>query len=170
MTDFVKDVMNYAFKCHANTNHFYDGKPYSVHLEMVYNYAEKYKHLIKDFDPDYALAASFAHDTMEDTRQTYNDVKKNCGEFVAEIVYALTNDKGKTRIERAGIKYYYEIRKIPLARYVKICDRLANTNYSKETGSKMFNVYRKEYLDFKIQLYYDDYKEMFEELEMLYEI
>ena len=37
----------------------------------------------------------------------------------AEIVYALTNDKGRTRKERAGEHYYAGIRETPYAPFVK---------------------------------------------------
>ena len=48
----------------------------------------------------------------------------------AEIVYALTNDKGRTRAERAGERYYAGIRQTPFAPYLKMCDRLANLRHS----------------------------------------
>lgn len=34
------------------------------------------------------------------------------------------------------------------ATYVKLCDRLANAQYSKDTNSKMLEVYQKENIDF----------------------
>lgn len=52
-------------------------------------------------------------------------------EDVADIVYAVTNEKGKNRSERANEKYYQGIRENKLAVIVKICDRLANALYSK---------------------------------------
>ena len=62
-----------------------------------------------------------------------------------EIVYALTNDKGRTRAERAGEKYYKGIRETPYAPFVKLCDRLANVTYSCEAdghrGTRMKDVY-----------------------------
>ena len=69
---------------------------------------------------------------------TYNDVKKVAGSMLTEeqalmateIVYALTNDKGRSRAERAGEKYYQGIRETPYAPFVKLCDRLANITYS----------------------------------------
>ena len=50
--------------------------------------------------------------------------------MATEIVYALTNDKGRTRAERAGERYYQGIRQTPYAPFVKLCDRLANITYS----------------------------------------
>ena len=61
------------------------------------------------------LAACWVHDVIEDCRETYNDVKNVLGERVADIAYALTNEKGKTRKERANDKYYEGIRNTPFA-------------------------------------------------------
>lgn len=153
--ELVDKARTYAINNHKNTNHLYDGLPYSVHLSMVFRYAIKYQHLLPEEARPYALAAAWAHDVIEDTRQTYNDVKAELGERVADIVFALTNDKGKTRKERAGEKYYMGIRQIELAVYAKICDRLGNTKYSSDLMSAMLYKYRKEYPEFEKELCVD---------------
>jgi len=68
---------------------------------------------------------------------------------VADIIYAVSNEKGKNRKERANDKYYEGIRQTEGASFVKICDRIANVQYSKMTGSKMFEMYKKENEHFK---------------------
>jgi hypothetical protein len=163
----IETAMKYGVKCHKNTNHKYDDQPYHVHLKMAYDYGCKYADLLPLNKVDIALAGCWVHDTIEDTRQTYNDVKEECGEDVAEIAFALTNEKGKTRKDRACNKYYYGIKVNPVATFVKLCDRLANTKYSKEIGSRMLAVYRKEYDEFKSKLWNADFKPMFDELEEL---
>jgi (p)ppGpp synthase/HD superfamily hydrolase len=158
----------YAIKVHSETNHKYDGNPYKIHLQMVANFGYKYLHLIKGAGYQTLsdiISACWAHDVIEDCRQTYNDVAKALNKDVAEIVYALTNEKGKTRKERANEKYYEGIRSTPYAAYVKICDRLANAKYSKDSGSRMIDAYRKEYREFEKQLWSEEYKEMFLELQ-----
>jgi hypothetical protein len=50
--------------------------------------------------------------------------------LASEIVYALTNEKGRNRKERAGKRYYEGIRNTPYAPFVKMCDRMANIRYS----------------------------------------
>ncbi|MCC6288301.1 MAG: HD domain-containing protein [Chitinophagaceae bacterium] len=165
-SELVSNARYYAVKVHEATNHKYDGKPYEVHLQMVYDFACKYVHLLPNNSAiSEALAACWVHDVIEDCRQTYNDVKDVLGEKVADIAYALTNEKGKTRKERANDKYYEGIRNTAFAVYVKVCDRLANVKYSKETGSKMVEAYRKENDEFKKQLWSLRYKEMFDELD-----
>jgi len=88
--------------------------------------------------------AGWGHDTIEDTRASYNDVVKHLGQDAADIVYAVTNEKGKNRSERANEKYYAGIVARPGAVFVKLCDRIANVQYGKMTGSSMYEKYRKE--------------------------
>jgi len=164
----LSKTRDYAYECHSSTNHLYGNKPYSVHLNMAFNFGFKYRHLINFFsnkiDPIDVLAGIFVHDTIEDTRQTFNDVKKFTNEEVANIAYALTNEKGRTRKERANLKYYCGIRETPGATFVKICDRLANAQYSKDNNSRMFEAYRDEFTDFFNRLYAQEYLPMFFEL------
>lgn len=166
--EFLRTAKEYAYKCHADTNHLYDGKPYANHLVMVVNYGLKYAYILKDRDAiHYVLASCYTHDTIEDTRQTYNDVKMVCGDIVADITYALTNEKGKNRKERAGAKYYQGIRATPCASFVKICDRLANVRYSLDNNGSMLDKYRKEQEGFKRELYAERFKDMFDELDAM---
>lgn len=155
---------NFAINCHQSTNHFYDDFPYEFHLNMVVETAKKFIHLIPEKNRELVLAACWTHDTIEDTRVTYNDVKNAVGEEVAEIVYALTNEKGRNRKERANEKYYLGIRETPFASFVKICDRIANAEYSRTRESDMFNAYKKEFANFEHLLYEEKYHEMFDYL------
>ena len=141
-------------KIHADVNQHYDEKPYFYHLDkvgrLVYKYLYHIIENIEDIIP--VLFAAYFHDSIEDARLTYNDVMKIAKEYMTdkqallatEIVYALTNEKGRNRHERANEKYYFGIRVIPYAPLVKACDRLANYNYAKETHSRMVDCYKKE--------------------------
>lgn len=131
---------------------------------MVVETAKKFIHLIPEKNRELVLAACWAHDTIEDTRVTYNDVKSVLGEEIAEIVYALTNEKGRNRKERANERYYFGIRETPFASFVKICDRIANAEYSRSRESNMVNVYKKEFSNFEHLLYEEKYHEMFDYL------
>lgn len=153
---------------HKNTNHWYDKYlPYEFHLRMVAQAAEDFKHLL-DNEVDYftgkqefykggnitvtlqeaCLIAAWGHDLIEDTRVSYNDVKEKLGQEAADIIYAVSNEKGKNRKERANDKYYEGIRNTPGAVFVKLCDRIANVQYSKMTKSRMFEMYKKENPEF----------------------
>ena len=157
----VLAIENAAGAVHASVNQHY-GKdlPYSFHLRLAASYLTKYGHQeltdVSEFDTLYA--AVYFHDSMEDARMTYNDVKaeferlnKECGCDIhvvdaAEMVYALTNDKGRTRAERAGEAYYAGIRETAHAPFLKMCDRLANMKFSTlfYPISPMVSVYEKE--------------------------
>ena len=164
-SELVSNAKEYAILKHFETNHKYDGNPYDVHLQMVYDFACKYIHLLPNNRViSEVLAACWVHDVIEDCRETYNDVKNVLGERVADIAYALTNEKGKTRKERANDKYYEGIRNTKKKKKKKICDRMANVKYSKDKGSRMIEVYRKENEEFKKQLWSLPVQEMFDEL------
>jgi len=154
-----------ASNIHADTNHFYDKtKHYSVHLQMVVDYAEKFIHLIPERDRSDVYAACWLHDVIEDCRMTYNDVKAISNTLVAELVYALTNEKGRTRKDRGNGRYYFGINNCPYAPFVKMCDRMANMKYSKDTGSKMYEMYQKELNGFCDRLKLERLEEMKVEL------
>jgi (p)ppGpp synthase/HD superfamily hydrolase len=178
-----KNNMNYVDWCieqHRKTNHFYDRYlPYEFHLRMVNNVYEDFQHLLDDTKDyftgesyrgpkqdqvtlkDACRRASFGHDLIEDTRVSYNDVKTELGQEAADIVYAVTNDKGKNRSERAGDKYYEGIRNTPGAVFVKLCDRIANVQYGKMTKSRMFEMYKEENIEFEKMLgRYTDNKDL----------
>lgn len=162
-------VISYAIEAHQSTNHQYDGKPYSVHLAMVVEYAYKFIHNVAIEWRDDVISACWLHDTIEDTRNTYNDIKKISNSGVADIVYAVTNEKGKNRSERANEKYYTGICEQPYARFVKLCDRLANIRYSIDTNSRMQYVYKKEHNHFVESLFKNDthYADLLSELNRL---
>ena len=131
-----------AHQLHESVNQFYDGdKPYGYHLDMVAKEVYAYGHLVLVGEADLLplFMGAWFHDSIEDARVSYNDVKKIALKFglteeqaflASEIVYALTNEKGRNRKERAGKRYYEGIRNTPYAPFVKMCDRMANIRYS----------------------------------------
>jgi (p)ppGpp synthase/HD superfamily hydrolase len=152
-----------AISAHADVNHFYGGSlPYSYHLEMVVAIAAAHLAELRTEDEktDRAavLASAWLHDVIEDCRWTYNDVQVATNYQVAEIVYALTDELGKNRDERKR-KTLPKIAANRLAAFVKIADRIANTQHSKKTAEEstksasMFEKYCQEYPDFKAALY-----------------
>ena len=137
----IERICQSAHELHESVNQTYgSGLPYGYHLDMVADFAERFGHLVCAEADDVVpmLFGAYYHDSIEDARLTYNDVKKVASTFMddrqallaTEIVYALTNDKGRTRAERAGEKYYAGIRATPYAPFMKLCDRVANISYS----------------------------------------
>jgi (p)ppGpp synthase/HD superfamily hydrolase len=158
----------FAEQAHGAINHRYGDKPYTYHLEMVYGFTVKYSHLLTPEEVVLAQAGAWVHDVIEDAHKSYNDVKKELGKEVAEIAFALTNEKGRTRKERANGKYYKGIRENRVATFVKICDRLANVKHSCETSSEMKKCYKKEFQLFQSKLRTnEDFDPMWSELEIL---
>ena len=148
---------------HDSVNQKYNATlPYGYHLDMVARYAADYGHDVLADAADLLplLFGAYFHDSIEDARLSYNDVTRRAAAFMndaqaymaAEIVYALTNDKGRTRSERAGERYYAGIRATPYAPFVKLCDRAANTAFSARAAdggnSRMCRVYASEWPHF----------------------
>ena len=155
----INEIRNDAHALHASVNHAYDRiRPYGFHLDMVVNWVRKYIGEVCENEQDVLpiYFAAFYHDSIEDARLTYNDVMKTALQVMdnqqaylaTEIVYALTNEKGRNRAERANEKYYEGIRETPYAPFVKLADRLANTSYAFSKGTadslRMSKVYREE--------------------------
>lgn len=137
--------IEFCIEKHRETNHMYDTYlPYEFHLRMVATAANDFIHLVPKTLRDTCEISAYGHDLIEDTRASYNDVKSILGEQAADIVYAVSNEKGKNRKERANDKYYQGIRETPGAVFVKLADRIANVQYSKMTQSRMFEMYKKE--------------------------
>lgn len=152
MNNLLEKSRTLANKYHSETNHTYDDKPYTFHLNTVEDFGQEFIYLIPS-SKAVVLSACQLHDTIEDCRITLNDLKKEVGKEVAEIVYAVTNEKGRNRAERANSKYYKGIRKTEFATFVKLADRLANVQYSKTQGKEgMFEKYKKENPKFVYQL------------------
>ncbi len=158
--DAVASIRALAHKTHADVNQHYDGDhPYSIHLDMVADAVVAYADEVLADDAEFLpmIFGTYFHDAMEDARMTYNDVRRVARTFMAtdeqaqlaaDLVYALTNEKGRTRAERANERYYACIRETPYAPMVKLADRIANMTYSAtHQGGKniaMLDVYRRE--------------------------
>ena len=160
----IEVIRQAAHTLHQSVNQTYgDNLPYGYHLDMVVEGVAEYGHLVCDSENDVLplYFGAYYHDSIEDARLTYNDVMNVARGFMTEeqalmateIVYALTNDKGRTRAERAGEKYYKGIRETTYAPFVKLCDRLANVTFtcsvdSGQKGNRMREVYKQEMAHF----------------------
>jgi len=159
---------DYAIRRHREVNHHYNALyPYAFHLQMTVEAAEKFIDLIPEEDRSDVIGGCWVHDIIEDARETYNNVKHATNETIAEYAYALCNEKGKTRKERANEKYYQGILNYKHALFIKLCDRIANVTFSVNEKSSMINMYRKEYDDFYANLYDGRFREMWDYLEKL---
>lgn len=159
LEDVLDQIKTSAHQLHDHVNQTYDKThPYGFHLDMVADSVFKHGDVVCANEDDVLplFFGAYFHDSIEDARLTYNDVMKIARNWMnddqalmaAEIVFALTNDKGRTRKERAGEKYYQGIRTTPYAPFVKLADRLANITYSfthcNEANIHMKSVYQHE--------------------------
>lgn len=155
----INEIRNDAHALHASVSHAYDRiRPYGFHLDMVVNWVQKYIGEVCSDERDILpiFFAAYYHDAIEDTRMSYNDVMRTAEKVMdaeqaylaAELVYAMTNEKGRNRAERANEKYFAGIRAIPYGPFLKLADRLANTSYAFSKGTadslRMSKVYREE--------------------------
>ena len=155
----IMKMFEEAHILHASVNQTYDEHlPYSYHLNQVGMVAARHGHRIVNSEDDIKamMFAAFFHDSIEDARLTYNDVVRRAEKymdkvtaiFAADLVYALTNEKGKNRAERENDKYFEEMRNCNGAPFLKFCDRIANMSHAKVTKSSLFKKYKQELPDF----------------------
>lgn len=188
-------LLEESSKLHSDTNQTYgeENLPYKFHLRLAGSWAARFFRYITDTPIDttasldisineYILknifAAVYFHDVIEDTRTTYNDLIKILNRLdkkydigydsnmIADIVYAVTDEKGHNRKERANDKHWEELCNTKYAPFVKACDRLANIQYASMMYpvSRMYSLYKKEMSGFCERI--KDYvpKEMIEQL------
>ena len=139
MKDLERALM-VAEKAHANQS--YDIYPYMYHIKMVVEIAKDL-----GFRENIQVACAL-HDVLEDSDLSFNDIKKHFGIEVASIVYRVTDELGKNREERKE-RTYGKIRASWPACAVKVCDKIANVEYSKLYNKGLYEMYRKEHPVFK---------------------
>ena len=123
--DRLDKAYNFAVKAHSNQKRA-SGDPYSVHPIEVAN-------ILTDLKLDSAtIATGLLHDTIEDTFATYETIKEEFGEEVAELVEGVTKISVFENTAAANSKAE-NFRKLILATskdirvlLVKIADRLHN--------------------------------------------
>ncbi len=80
-----------------------------------------------ELDLDYAMTVAYLHDTIEDTKTTYEDIKNIFGKDVADGVLALTKDKSLSHEEKLddSLSRIKKLGRREVAA-VKIADRICN--------------------------------------------
>lgn len=165
----LKAAYDFAKASHDGTNQTYDdGTYFENHILVVFYFGLKFIHLIPEDKQVAVLCGLLCHDVIEDCRVTFNELVKVIGLTGAMISYACTNNRGKTREERANDEYYRGINNTPFAEYVKVCDRLGNTSSSVATGHGMAKKYAKEFGHFRAKVQRDlEFSEMWHHLKHL---
>lgn len=146
------------FAITAHGNQKYGDQPYIVHLEAV-------NKIITKFNLDYLLVASWLHDIIEDTDTTKETIENKFGKEVFNLVWAVSGE-GKNRKER-NASVYLKLKQLPKAVNLKLADRIANCQSSKQYNQKLFQMYQKEYPTFKAQLQEFGNKDMWDMLDQI---
>lgn len=107
------------------------------------------------------IIAAIAHDTIEDTNTTYEEIKTLFGKKVADLVKEITNNTDE--ILKVGKEKYMSDKLLHLsdsALFIKLCDMLHNgKDYpTAEQAERMY----------KNLLYIKDKREMSEKIKILY--
>jgi guanosine-3',5'-bis(diphosphate) 3'-pyrophosphohydrolase len=128
----------------------YSGKPYFAHLLHVQQVLERFGyHPENKSDPEKAekgrhlVVAAILHDIVEDTPTTIDEIRKEFGSPVANLVKAVTNEPGGNRAERHK-KTYPKIKAIPNAIILKLADRIANIESCLALKDGRIKMYKKE--------------------------
>jgi len=150
----LKQIIAASRQACLDTNHIREGRSYfDSHIYPVMMIGEVFMGLIPEEDRPIVRAALALHDGMEDHRLNWNDIVRiTDSEQVAAIVYAVTNEKGHNRAERANATYYKGIREVKYAPFVKFIDRVHNVADSRCNDHPMYKKYQKEHPHFMKEL------------------
>lgn len=99
-------------------------EPYVNHLIEVVDLLARHTDG-KNYD---LLAAGALHDTIEDTGTKYDELKKEFGENVADIVKECSDDKSLPKAERKRLQAENAAHKSDNAKMVKMADKISNLN------------------------------------------
>jgi len=155
------DIGAMLFAVSAHRDQKYGEYPYAVHLGFVNHYVNRYKHLLSgQTEMDIAVASGWLHDTIEDCPDvSYEKLKEDFGEQIADTVQALTNVGGEYNL--AGLKNN------KVAFFVKLCDRLANVYFSRiDFKEKAYNKYVHQFEEI-FKNCPEEFKQMAEEIKSL---
>lgn len=132
----------------------YGQVPYFHHILDVVRLTQQ--HCPYFIDRHKAKICAYLHDTVEDSDTTLDNLSKNgFPQDIIDAIYILTDEDGLNRKERK-LKTYEKIKNSNnlLGIFVKMCDRIANTEYSIKSNNKAkLSMYQKEYKLFKEALY-----------------
>jgi hypothetical protein len=184
MEHLIDIAKEYAINLHNHRRYFYgfddkgEERPYSYHLQMGVNEAEKRFHLIPNRETQIVVVCGlWCHDLQEDCGVSPNDIVKALGGGpipvrVAQMVNDMSDVPGMDKTERSLLTYP-KTRKNPDAVFGKMCDRYGNTNCSKTEGNSMWKTYQHGYPVFRYALkskkFYDPWRTFWTELDELHE-
>ena len=112
---------------------------------MVVDFLTKHIAVFKNLkDVENTLIACLFHDSIEDAKQTYNNICDIAGKDVADITLGVTDVPAENRLMKHLLTMGKTVRDYR-AIILKLADIYANTSYSKKEGTSMYKKYVEEY-------------------------
>ena len=144
--DLITKAQGYAGAAHGAVGQVrkYTGSPYITHPAAV-------AHLVGQVTDDpRVIAAAWLHDTLEDTRVSYDDLVWDFGLYVADLVRQVTdvsvlsdgNRKARKALDRAHLA-----KASPQAMTIKLADIIDNTHDIADCDPVFSGVYMREKRD-----------------------
>ncbi len=158
-----------AYKMHNNPSvaQRYGDAPYTKHLEDVVSVIKRYLYYIPEDKHDLLISAGYLHDIIEDTEISEKFLIKHFSYELADIIYRVSNERARDGKEKL-FKTLPKIWRNEYAIFLKLADRIANTQNSKNSGHRVYEKYKREYYIFKYALKIEDmYVDMWGELDSL---
>ena len=157
--ELAERASEFAKRAHAGQD-YGGGDFWTMHLARVVKTLESFGE-----ENPVLLAAAWLHDTVEDTDVTIEDIRREFGDDVADLVWRLTDEEGHNRKERHHLTHM-KIRGRSDAVRVKLADRIANVESANEQRTHLRGMYREEYPAFFQDLYREgEWEEMWQHLE-----
>ena len=72
------------------------------------------------------LVAAVLHDTIDDTKTTYDELLARFGQEVADVVAEVTDDKSLPKAERKRLQVLHAPDRSPRAKMLKLADKTSN--------------------------------------------
>lgn len=136
----LERARDFAIQAHGDQK--YGDAPYRNHLYHVEQVVKRHNY------GDFLEAAAWLHDVLEDTKVTYEELKREFGQEMADVVYSVTDEPGENRKARKAATYvktknnYHGVK-------LKLCDRIANVEACvRDERKDLFKMYLKEHEDF----------------------
>jgi|SRR5215831_10755700 len=122
MKKLIERAAEFAAKAHAGITREWTGEPYFTHLDRV---AKAVAALGMD---DATVAAAYLHDVIEDTDVTYEDLAREFGTEVADLVAEVTAPKVEgNRATRKAADRAHLAKASTRGQTIKLADLLDNT-------------------------------------------
>jgi (p)ppGpp synthase/HD superfamily hydrolase len=133
----------------AHAGQTYGVLPYTHHLDHVEQVLRRYfDEGLDDHGATYLYVAAWLHDALEDTDLEAKVIREIFGDYIADLVEAVTDEPGPNRKTRKALTYPKIKRAGADAIILKLADRIANVEMSRSKGS-LIKMYQNEHDDFK---------------------